>query len=186
MVNNIRGWMSLSFPDICLTVESKARKNLNQENWPDRGSNPGPLVEGNDIPRPQRWSFESSYEASISKGFLVHRRSHWYQNISFSGLKMPSTGDDETLTSRCPGVSTRPGHTSHSRPRPSSPEVDNGINMYLKFCEGIDFEYRFLFPKIKSHNLKSMLETSMKLCSMYSYYMRNMCAKKWTIRGEKL
>ena len=42
---------------------------------------------------------------------------------------MSSTGDDETLTSRCPGVSTRPGHTSHSRPRPSSPEVDNGINI---------------------------------------------------------
>ena len=43
-------------------------------------------------------------------------------------LKMSSTGDDEMLTSRCPGVSTRPGHTSHSRPQPSSPEVDNGIN----------------------------------------------------------
>ena len=44
-------------------------------------------------------------------------------------LKMSSTGDDETLTSRCPGVSTRLGHTSHSGPRPSSPEVDNGINI---------------------------------------------------------
>ena len=44
-------------------------------------------------------------------------------------LKMSSTGDDETLTSRCPGVSTRPGHISHSRPRPSSPEVENGINI---------------------------------------------------------
>ena len=35
----------LSLPDICLTVEEKPRKNLNQENWSDRGSNPGPLGE---------------------------------------------------------------------------------------------------------------------------------------------
>ena len=44
-------------------------------------------------------------------------------------LKMSSTGDDEPLTSRCPGVGTRSGHTRHSRPWPSSPEVDNGINI---------------------------------------------------------
>ena len=31
------GW-GLSFPDICLTIEEKPRKNLNQENWPDWGS----------------------------------------------------------------------------------------------------------------------------------------------------
>ena len=35
----------LRFPDICLTVEEEPRKNLNQENSPDRGSNPGPLGE---------------------------------------------------------------------------------------------------------------------------------------------
>ena len=33
------------FPYICLTVEEKRRKNLNQENWSDRGTNPGPLGE---------------------------------------------------------------------------------------------------------------------------------------------
>ena len=33
----------LSFPDICLTVEEKPRKNLNRENWPLRVSNSGPL-----------------------------------------------------------------------------------------------------------------------------------------------
>ena len=29
------------FPDICLTIEEK---NLNQENWPDRETNPCPLA----------------------------------------------------------------------------------------------------------------------------------------------
>ena len=38
------GW-GLRFPDIRLIVEEKPRKNLNQENWPDRGSNPVPLGE---------------------------------------------------------------------------------------------------------------------------------------------
>ena len=38
------GW-GLSFPNICLTVEEKHRKSPNQENWPDRGSNPRPLGE---------------------------------------------------------------------------------------------------------------------------------------------
>ena len=33
----------LKFPDICLTGEEKPRKNLTQETWPYRGSNPGPL-----------------------------------------------------------------------------------------------------------------------------------------------
>ena len=37
------GW-GLSFPDICLKVEENSGKN-NQENWPGRGSNPGPLGE---------------------------------------------------------------------------------------------------------------------------------------------
>ena len=35
----------LSFPEICLTVEENLGKNLNQENRPDRGSDPGPLGE---------------------------------------------------------------------------------------------------------------------------------------------
>ena len=35
----------LSFLDICLTVKKKPRKKLNQENWHDRGLNPGPLCE---------------------------------------------------------------------------------------------------------------------------------------------
>ena len=38
------GW-GLSFLDICLTVEKKPGKILNQGNWPDRGSNLGPLGE---------------------------------------------------------------------------------------------------------------------------------------------
>ena len=38
------GW-GLSFPNICITVEEKSWKNLNQENWPDQGSNPGLLGE---------------------------------------------------------------------------------------------------------------------------------------------
>ena len=33
----------LKFPDIDLTGEEKPRKNLTQETYPDRGSNPGPL-----------------------------------------------------------------------------------------------------------------------------------------------
>ena len=33
----------LKLPDICLTGEEKPRKNLTQETYPDRGSNPGPL-----------------------------------------------------------------------------------------------------------------------------------------------
>ena len=35
--------MGLKFPDICLTGEGKPRKNLTQETYPDRGSNPGSL-----------------------------------------------------------------------------------------------------------------------------------------------
>ena len=38
------GW-ELSFSDICVTVEEKLWKNLNQEKWLDRGSNPGLLGE---------------------------------------------------------------------------------------------------------------------------------------------
>ena len=52
-------------------------------------------------------------------------------------------------------------------------------------CEEIGFECRSLFQKIKSHDLESMLEKSMKLCSMYSYYRRNVCAQneqsRWKI-----
>ena len=33
----------LKLPDICLTGEEKARKNLTQETCPDQGLNPGPL-----------------------------------------------------------------------------------------------------------------------------------------------
>ena len=33
----------LKLPDICLTGEEKLRKNLTQETYLDRGSNPGPL-----------------------------------------------------------------------------------------------------------------------------------------------
>ena len=38
------GW-GLSFPDIYLTAEENPWKNLNQENWPDRESNPDLLGE---------------------------------------------------------------------------------------------------------------------------------------------
>ena len=37
------GLGGLKLPDICLTGEEKPRKNLTQETYPDRGSNPGPL-----------------------------------------------------------------------------------------------------------------------------------------------
>ena len=37
--------VGLKFPEICLTGEEKPRKNLTQETYPDRGSNPGPLRE---------------------------------------------------------------------------------------------------------------------------------------------
>ena len=30
------GWGELSFPVICLTVEEKPQKKLNQENWSDQ------------------------------------------------------------------------------------------------------------------------------------------------------
>ena len=33
----------LKLPDICLTGEEKLQKNLTQETFPDRASNPGPL-----------------------------------------------------------------------------------------------------------------------------------------------
>ena len=33
----------LKLPDICLTGEEKPRKNLTQETYSDRGSNPDPL-----------------------------------------------------------------------------------------------------------------------------------------------
>ena len=47
----------LSFPDICLTVEGKPRKHQNQENWPDRGSNPGPLgIVSRETPFGHLWS----------------------------------------------------------------------------------------------------------------------------------
>ena len=36
----------LKLPDSCLTGEEKPRKNLTQETCPDRGSNPGPLLQG--------------------------------------------------------------------------------------------------------------------------------------------
>ena len=35
----------LRLPDICLIGEEKPRKNLTQEACPDRGSNPGPLLD---------------------------------------------------------------------------------------------------------------------------------------------
>ena len=42
-----QGW-GLRFPDICLTIQKTSGENLNQENRPDRGSNPGRCVRGND------------------------------------------------------------------------------------------------------------------------------------------
>ena len=35
----------LKLPDICLTGEEKPQKNLTQETWPNRGSNPSPLCD---------------------------------------------------------------------------------------------------------------------------------------------
>ena len=56
----------------------------------------------------------------------------------------------------------------------------------LSLCEEIGFEYRSLFPKIKSRNLKSVLEKSMTLCSIYSYYRRNVCVQKMNNLSDKL
>ena len=35
--------VGIKFPDVCLTGEEKTRKNLTQETYPGRGSNPDPL-----------------------------------------------------------------------------------------------------------------------------------------------
>ena len=45
IANDIWGWMRPTSPEFCLTVEEELQKNLNQENWPDEGSNTGPLGE---------------------------------------------------------------------------------------------------------------------------------------------
>ena len=37
--------VDLKLPDICLIAEEKLRKNLTQETYPERGSNPGPLCD---------------------------------------------------------------------------------------------------------------------------------------------
>ena len=60
------------------------------------------------------------------------------------------------------------------------------LDHVLCLCEEIGFEYRSSSMKIKSHNLKSMLEKSMKLCSMYSYIIGGMCVTKVNNLGEKL
>ena len=44
MANDTRGWMGPSFRFV-LQLRKNPRKSLNQENWPDRESNPGPLGE---------------------------------------------------------------------------------------------------------------------------------------------
>ena len=46
MVNDIWGWMGPKVSWYLSYSWGKPRKNLNQENWPVRGSNPGPLGEG--------------------------------------------------------------------------------------------------------------------------------------------
>ena len=65
---------------------------------------------------------------------------------------------------------------------------------YLRYCgknsgsctrslyEEICFEYRSVFPKIKSHNLKSMLETSMKLAACI--VIAGMCVPNMNNLGE--
>ena len=48
VMNDYDGQMifgDLKLPDICLTGEEKPQKNLTQETCPDRGSNPGPLLD---------------------------------------------------------------------------------------------------------------------------------------------
>ena len=42
------GW-GLSFPENCLTVKVKPRKNLNQENWPDGDRTRARQLRGNDV-----------------------------------------------------------------------------------------------------------------------------------------
>ena len=56
------------FPDICLTVEGKPRKNLNQEIDPTGDRTQARCVRSNDVtPRPQRWSFLNvKYAMSVS------------------------------------------------------------------------------------------------------------------------
>ena len=44
MGSDIRGWIGLKFFRHLSYSWGKVTKNLNQENWPDRGSNPDPLL----------------------------------------------------------------------------------------------------------------------------------------------
>ena len=70
------GW-GLSFPDICLTVEEKPRKEPQSGNWPDRGSNPGPLCE-----RQRRYLKTIAvviYRLISYVGFFHNRKENWLQ-----------------------------------------------------------------------------------------------------------
>ena len=53
--------MGLKLPEICLIGEEKPRKNLTQNTFPDRGSNPGPLRDR----RAVRWTI--LYHSHIRK-----------------------------------------------------------------------------------------------------------------------
>ena len=76
----------LSFPEICLTVEEKPQKKLNQENWPDRGSNPGRWVRGNYVtpdhsggPQSLRLKYLNLYDVNII--VFLHLKYVWSQFV---------------------------------------------------------------------------------------------------------
>ena len=70
------------FPDICLMVEEKPRKNLNQEIDPTGDRTPARCVRSNDFrltPRTQRWS--SSFANMVLGCLYYPYESHTLQKI---------------------------------------------------------------------------------------------------------
>ena len=75
------GW-GLNFPEIYLTVEEKPREKLNQENWPDRRSNRGPLdgrqwlypTTTDVVPTPKKWTLQLQTSRRCIPQHLTKRR----------------------------------------------------------------------------------------------------------------
>ena len=76
----------LKLPEICLIGEEKPRKNLTQETCPDRGSNPGPLLDR-----------RACYHLVHSGGQFVFRESARYKVISLYKANFATFRTYETL-----------------------------------------------------------------------------------------
>ena len=72
----------LKLSDICLTWEEKTPKNLTQETFPYRGSNPGP-------PRDKRACYHLLHSAEPEADMLPSEPARWYYNF-ISHLSIPS------------------------------------------------------------------------------------------------